>query len=257
MEREQGDFGWAVEAEGQADGSDAAVDVELHPVEAEEALDVFFAERRQDESADEGQADLASVGVAGEHEIDERETGMLDDGVGVVGLVGHEDDGRSGVGGDGEVQVGVAGGGICEAAEPEALSATLDGDIFVDEDGGAIAVECLDDHRRADGNVVVAEDGVAKGRGERTEYFGATIGGAPDGEEGKSAVGDEVSGEQSEIGVEGVDLANDALEEIWLGVLVEVDVADLGNGVAVERGREVVDGNDSANDIDLVAGEFA
>jgi hypothetical protein len=35
--------------------------------------------------------------------------------VDVVGLVGHEDDGAVGAGGDGEIEVGVAGSGIFDA----------------------------------------------------------------------------------------------------------------------------------------------
>ena len=62
------------------------------------------------------------MGVAGEHEVDERAAGVGEDVVGVVGLVGHEEDGAVGVGGDGEVEVGVAGAGVVDAAEPEAGS---------------------------------------------------------------------------------------------------------------------------------------
>ncbi len=72
MQGEDRDLGGAVEAEGQAYGSDAAVDVELHVVEAEVAFDVLLAHGREDERAEEGEADLAAVGVAGEHEVDER-----------------------------------------------------------------------------------------------------------------------------------------------------------------------------------------
>ena len=43
------------------------------------------------------------MGVAGEHEVDEREAGVLDYGVYEVGLVAEEDDGGVGVGRDGEV----------------------------------------------------------------------------------------------------------------------------------------------------------
>ncbi len=114
------DLGRAVEAEGKADSADAAVDVELHVAEAEVALDVLLTHWRKDERAEEGQADLAAVGVAGEHEVDERAARMLDDGVGVVGFVSHEDDGAVGFGGDGEVEVGVAGSGVVGAAEPDA-----------------------------------------------------------------------------------------------------------------------------------------
>ena len=38
------------------------------------------------------------MGVAGEHEVDDGEAGVTDDAVGVVGFVGHEDDGGAGGG---------------------------------------------------------------------------------------------------------------------------------------------------------------
>lgn len=107
-----GDLGGAVEANGEADGADASVDVHLHVTEVEEAFDVFFAHGREDERAEDGKANLAAVGVAGEHEIDVGETRVVDDVVDVVGLVTHEDDGRGGRGRDGCGERGIAGAGV-------------------------------------------------------------------------------------------------------------------------------------------------
>ena len=166
MEGEERDFGGAVEAEGDAYGSDAAVDVELHFVEMVDAVGVDLAHGWEDEGSKEGKLDLSTVGVAGEHEVDERTAGVLGDDVGVVWLVCHEDDWAVGVGGDGEVEIGVAGAGIVDSAEPEAGVAALDGEIPVAEYGGAFAGEGVGDHGCADGDVVVAEDGVAEGAGE-------------------------------------------------------------------------------------------
>ena len=65
------------------------------------AFGVELAHGGQDEGTEEWKADLASVGVAGEHEVYEIGAGVFEDGVDEVGLVGHEDDGAVGVGGDG------------------------------------------------------------------------------------------------------------------------------------------------------------
>ena len=81
-------------------------------VEAVEAFGVLLAHGRQDERAEEGKPDLAAVGVAGEHQVDEVAARVGDDVVGVVGFVRHEDDGAVGFGGEGEVEVGVAGTGV-------------------------------------------------------------------------------------------------------------------------------------------------
>jgi len=82
----------------------------------EHAFDVLLTHGREDEWAEDGKADLAAVGVAREHEVDEREAGVEDDVLDVVRLVAHEDDGCAGVWGDGKVQVGDAGSGIVGAA---------------------------------------------------------------------------------------------------------------------------------------------
>ena len=161
MQGDDCDFGGAVEAEGQAYRADAAVDVKLHLVEAVVAFGILFAHRGEDEWAEEGQANLSAVGVAGEHEIDKMAAGMGDDMVGEVGLVRHEKDGTIGFGGNGEVEVGVAGAGVFNAAEPETRADALNGEVLVDENGGPMSGEGFGDHGAVEGDVVIAEDGVA------------------------------------------------------------------------------------------------
>lgn len=257
MQGDDGDLGWAVEAEGNAYGADAAVDIELHPFQLEEALGVPFAHRRKDEGGEEGQADLAAVGVACEHDVDERAARVLEDGVGVVGFVRHEDDGAVGLRGNGEVEAWVGGAGIVDCAEPEAGAVALDGEVFVDEDGDAVGGEGVDDERRADRGVVVAEAGVAQGAGEGTEYLGTVVGGGPAVEEGERAVGDEVSCEQDHVCGESVNVADDALEEERFGELVEMDIADLRDAEAVEGAGKIGDSEGAGDEIELVAGDFA
>ena len=84
--------------------------------------------------------------MAGEHEVDKMAARMLDDMVGEVGFVRHEKDRAIGFGGNGEVEVGVAGTGIFDAAEPEARAVALDWEVLVDENGSAIGGEGLGDH---------------------------------------------------------------------------------------------------------------
>ena len=71
------------------------------------------------------------------------------------------------------------------------------------------------------------------------------------GDEGERAVCDEVAGEEDEVGGEGVDLVDDALEEEGLGVLVEVDVAELDDAVAVEGVGQIVDGDGAMDDVEF------
>lgn len=160
LEGDDCDFGGAVEPEGQAYGADASVDVELHLIEAVVAFGVLQTHGGQDKRAQEREPDLAAVGVAGEHEVDKVAARMLDDVIGEVGFVRHEEDGSVGFGGNGEIEVGVTGAGIIDAAEPEACPDALDGEILVDENGSAVSGEGLGDHWTVEGDVMVAEDGV-------------------------------------------------------------------------------------------------
>ncbi len=192
--------------------------------EVEEAFYIFFAHRWEDERADDGKANLAAVGVAGEHEVDEREAGMLHDGVDEVRLVAEEDDGRVGVGRNGEIQVTGGRSGIAGAGEPDVGVAVLNGDVVVDQDRGSMGFEGLDDLPGADGDVVVAEDRVALRGGEAGEDFGAESGGFAGEGLVAGAAADEVAGDDDEVRLEGVDALDGFLEEVGLGVFLQVDV---------------------------------
>jgi len=253
-EGDAGEFGGTVQAEGQADRADAAVDVELHVSEVEEAFDVLLAHGGKDQRADEGKADLAAVGVTGEHEVDERKARVVNDLVHVVGLVAHEENGGAGVGGDGEVEIGRAGGGVVGAAEPEDVAATLEGGVAVDEDGGSMRLEWCDDVFGANGDIVVAEDAEALRGFEGGEDLGTEAGGPPGDRGGARSIADEVSGDQDEVGGEGVDLGDHAFKEEGLGVLLEVNVAHLDDAEALEGVGEIVDGEGAVGDLELVAG---
>jgi hypothetical protein len=195
--------------------------------------------------------------VAGEHEVDELSARVLEDDVGVVGFVGHEDDWTVGFGRDGEVEIGLGGGRVVEAAEPNSCSVALDGQVLVDEYGQMVCLECSDDEGSADGDVVIAEDGVALGAGYGAEDLSAAMDGVVDEGEGEGAVRDEVSGEEDEVGSKSIDAVDDELEEPWFGVLVEVDIADLDDAKAVEGLGEITDGDGPLDDVDLVAGDLA
>ncbi len=114
----------------------------------------------------------------------------------------------------------------------------------------------MNDHGGVDSYVVVAKDGVAQRSGEAGEDLGTAVGCVSSSDEGEGAVGDEVAGEEDEIGGEGVDFANDVLEEVGLGVLVEVDVADLDDAEAVEGRGEIADSDGAVDDVELVASDF-
>jgi hypothetical protein len=225
-------------------------------VEVEEAFDVLLAHGWEDERAGEGESDLAAVGVAGEHDIDEGEAGMLHDMVGEVGFVAHEDAWLVDVdvGRDGEIEVGVAGAGVVGAGEPKEITAAFEGDVAVDEDGGAVGFQGRDDVVGADVDVVIAEDAEALRGFELGENFGTNAGSVPGDGKLAGAAADVVAGDEDDFGFEAVDLFDNAFEEEGLGVLLEVDVRDLDEAETDEGVGEVADGELANVEVKLMAG---
>ena len=250
------DFGGAVEAERQAYGADAPVDVELGGADAVMAFGIAPAIGRQGERAQAGNADLAAVGVAGEDEVDERTEVVVGDAVGVVGLVRHEEDGCVGGCGEGGGEVGLLGGEAVDAAKEEVLVVSFEADVLVDEQGQAVGFEVAADDAGADERVVIAEDAVTQGTGEGGEQLGAAGGGGERDGEGHGAAGAEVAGDEDEIGGEGVDLGDDAVEEIVFGELFEMDIGKLDDAEAVEGGGQVAEVEGGMGDGELVAAEL-
>ena len=86
---------------------------------------------------------------------------------------------------------------------------------------------------------MVSKASVAVGSGEGRHDLGAAADGMAPGDEGERAVGDEVARNQNEVRAESIDFMDDALEEEGLCELVEVNIADLDDAVAVEGIGEI------------------
>ena len=71
-----GKFRRAVKPEGKTNRPDAPVDIELHTADAEVTLHVLLPLWRKNQWAIEGKSDLSSVGVTGEHEVNQLTTGV-------------------------------------------------------------------------------------------------------------------------------------------------------------------------------------
>ena len=221
-------------------------------IEVEHAFDVLLAHGRKDEGAEDGEADLAAVGVAREHEVDEREAGVLDDRLDVIGLVAHEDHGCTRVGGNGEIQVGDTGSGVVGAGEPEEVATALEGEVAVDQDGSAVGLEWGNDVIGTDVDVVIAEDAEALGSFESGEDLGSYAGCFPGLAEGEGSAADEVSGDEDKVRSHGIDLRDHVLQEVGLGELFEVDVAELNDPEVLEAVGEIADGDGEAGDLPFV-----
>jgi len=123
-QRDLGDLGRAVESEGRSNRAEAAIDVELQVLQAEQALNIFLAERGKRHGRKEGEAHLSAVGVSAEHELNSGSGRMLKQFIGEIGCMAQEDDGLVCAGAkefrNGEVKVGMALDGVVEAGKPDA-----------------------------------------------------------------------------------------------------------------------------------------
>lgn len=175
----EGEFGGAEEAEGDGHSAEAGVDVEVDVADAMVPEDVFVAEVRGFDGADEGGADLTAVGVAGELNGGEILGG---EAVGDVWLVEEDEVGFGGVPmAESRFGVGATGPGGVEAGDPEGAAGGLEADGLVDEGADAELLEVGGDAAGAIPDVVVAEAGEdaegglqgAKGLGGGEEAVGA------------------------------------------------------------------------------------
>ena len=163
-------------------------------IEAVEAFDVLLAPGWEDYGGrGGGSADSASVGMAGEHDIDEVATGMVDDLVGVVGRVALR-------AGRGSVGSGRGWPASCRLGWLEAGSATPESQRGAARRAQSEGIGCRvmgiwardmasGDDGVADAGVVVAHDAEALGAGEVAKDFGAAVGvslGEGDGGAGRS-----------------------------------------------------------------------
>lgn len=124
------DFWRAVETEGNPDGADAAIDVELQALKVEDTFDVFPSPRGKIDGADKRNAYLAPVRVTAEHELDARAGRMIEKFVGEVGRMAHQNDRLAGTisngFGNGKVNVGTTFDRVVEARQPDAGRAALE-----------------------------------------------------------------------------------------------------------------------------------
>lgn len=249
----------AVKAEGKAYCAQTAVDVELHRAEVIVAfrVDLSHGWKCGFEGAEAGETDLSTVGVAGEDQVYELAAGMFDDGIDVVGLVGHDDDGGVRAGGHDEIEIWMAAEDVVQAAEPEVLTAAFDAGELVDEERDSVVLQVVADDEGVENGVVVAEDAEALGAIECIEQGSAAAGGGEGDARGLDAVGDVVAGDEDEVRGEGVDAFDHLGEEELFSKLFKVNIADLDEAEAVEGGGQVADGKGALGDVDVVAGEFA
>ncbi len=178
------------------------------------------------------------MGVAGEDEVDGVTARVSGDRGGIVGLMRHEQNRRIRVGRDGEIEVGAAEGDVVNAAKENVCVTVVDANVLIDEDGKAVGLEVVADDAGADDGVMVAENAEAEGAGKSAEDFRAAGGGGEGDIDRHGAAAGVVAGDEEEVGLEGVDLVEDATEKKVFGVLLEVDVGNLNEAEAIEsRGK--------------------
>ncbi len=249
-----GQFAWTVEPEGKTHGADAAIHIKLHVVELEQALDVLLTHRRQNQRTDHGQPHLSAVRVSGEHKVNQREPRMLDDGIGVVRLVAHQDDRPFGICGYGKVQVGAAGSGVVGPAEEEAVLASLQLNEAIDQHGDSMGLQRSDHVIGAHGDVMISQDGVAVRRLEAGKDFSAEPSRTPGHQARQWTTAHEVTGDQYDLRGESIYLLDHLFHEPGFGVLLEMEVTHLDDLQPHEGVGKLAESEGAVGDLILVPG---
>ena len=109
----------------------------------------------------------------------------------------------------------------------------------------------------AEDYVVIAEDGVALRTFKLFEHARALPCRMDRRCPREKLVGSEVSGEEDGVGPQAVDVVDRIAQEEWLGELIEMNIAELGDTEAVERGRKVGDEDFRVGYFNVVARNFA
>ena len=182
-------------------------------------------------SSEEGQAHLAAVGVAGEHEV---HAAMGQDVIGVIRLMREQNHGlgRHRLARDGSVQIGDILERTACTGQPEPAAAALEGKIAVDKRGDPVELERIDHHGPANQRVMIAKRGEAMRALDTAENFRARIAEARTDVTRQWSVSHEVSGQDNNIGLERVDAADDLADEIGLGDAVGTSVGVVSSTIA-------------------------
>ncbi len=251
-----GDLRRAIEAERDAYGADAAVDVKLARAHLVVPFGIQTTERRQSKRTEPRNADLSAMSVAGKDEVHVGTATMAGDGEGVVRLMSHQDDGGIGLVGDGLGDVGFAKRDVVNAADDDVGSIALDRNVLVDEQGEAGVLHVVADDAGPYDCVVIAQDPVAFRAGESAEKRGATGSSGERDVDRKGTPGDEVAGDEEEVGVQGVDARDDLAEKKVFGVLFQVDVGDLHDAKAIEGRRKAAEKEGAVGNFNLVTADL-
>jgi len=256
-EGNQGDLWGAVETKRGSDGADAAIDVELQVSEPEPALDILLSQFGQDHRAQERQANLASVGVAAQHEANRAAGWMIPQVVGVVRSMAHEQDRLAGLiadwRGDGQIGVRAALGRIVKTSQPDSGAAALDGHAGVAKHRDAIGRECGRGLCAPHQDLMVSEDSKSQFAVERVKKVGALPCGVDGTCSGTDTVADEIAGEQHGVRLEAVHLVDGVAKEKRLSEFVEVDIGEMRDPPTVEGCGQAGENDGMARDLNPVA----
>lgn len=208
MQHEQRDFRRAIQADGDGNGSQACVGIEAHFTYAVTPQNVFPGHFRQVQSRKQGKSYL--VRVSGELQIDRKPAGY----VGEVRFV-REQDHRFAWGNATQsfTEIGGSADHIVDAGEPEAPAITLDGDGLIGQRADALGLEGAGYVQGVGFEVVIAENGPQTLRcSHLVKQASARFGierclGVASNQRRRN----EVSGENDEVGMQGVHHRNGSM----------------------------------------------
>lgn len=203
-----------------------------------------------EDGADEGEADLAAVGMPGEHQV---ESPAFCPGPLIWGMGEADAEGVFSAGGRGVLHVsgGAEPGEFVAGDEDLAAGDREEAPVSTDVDESGIGEGLVEAIEGTGAEVVVAEDVVGTEAGcQLAEGLGEPI----------DAVGfvDQVAGDDDKVWIEGICAIDEGMEVVDADAAGEVEVGEVEDGESAEGGREAFERDFEvvfAQEEGLVAGE--
>jgi hypothetical protein len=181
MEREDRDFGTAIETEWRSNAADATIHVELRCSQMEQALYILASSGRKPQRTEDWQLHLTAVGMTAQNQGGSLTGRMQAQLIDIVRGMAHQDDrfvgDVSNPGGDRQVGVRLPVARIVEPGKPEPATAALNGNVCIAKHGHPVVRERLADVLLASPDVVIAEYRVSLFAFETAQEPGALPGG--------------------------------------------------------------------------------
>ena len=179
-EREEGNFGAAIEADGSADAADATIHVELRCPQLKKSFNVFAAAGWKPHGTEDRQIHLAAMSMPAENQRDCLPRRLRTQLIDIIRRMAHQDDRFIGLvtdaRGDGQVGGWLSVARIVKPGEPEPASAAFNRHVCVAKHCDVVEPQGFADMLFTGPDVMIAKDGISLFALETAEQLAALPG---------------------------------------------------------------------------------